>query len=70
MTTHRVFCAGDIVAHAGDMGQEMFFLERGTVEVLSADRSTVFATLNEGSFFGETSVRDIKTLPKFMFFSA
>ncbi|EED93131.1 cation channel, partial [Thalassiosira pseudonana CCMP1335] len=47
-----VFSSGDIVCHAGDMGQEMFFLSKGSVEVVSPDRTTCFATLVEGSFFG------------------
>ena len=37
---------------------EMFFLEHGKVDVLSADRSTCLAKLHEGSFFGETSVSE------------
>ncbi len=50
-----VFCAGDIVIHAGDIGSEMYFLERGTVRVISPDHKTVYATLSQrGSFFGET----------------
>lgn len=50
-----VFCAGDIIIHAGDMGSEMFFLERGTVRVMSPDHKTIYATLSQrGSFFGET----------------
>jgi CRP-like cAMP-binding protein len=52
-----IFCAGDIIAHPGDMGQEMFFLDKGVVEVVSPDKeATVFATLVEGSYFGETSL--------------
>lgn len=52
-----VFSVGDILAHEGDMGQEMFFLEKGSVEVLSGDGKTVFATLSDkGCFFGETSL--------------
>ena len=52
-----IFSVGDILAHEDDMGQEMFFLERGSVEVASGDGKTVFATLsNKGCFFGETSV--------------
>ena len=52
-----IFCPGDTIAHSGDMGQEMFFLERGKVIVVSSDtQSTVFATLGEGSYLGETSV--------------
>lgn len=61
-----VFSSGDIVCHAGDMGQEMFFLSKGSVEVVSPDRTTCFATLVEGSFFGETSVRvdcDLRVTP-------
>ena len=39
------------------MGQEMFFLQRGVVQVVSSDsNATVFATLFEGSYFGETSL--------------
>lgn len=52
-----IFSPLDVIAHPGDMGQEMFFLERGSVQVVSADsRQTVFATLLEGSYFGETSL--------------
>ena len=53
---HKIFSPGDLLAHADDLGQEMFFLEQGTVEVLSKDMTTVFATLTRGCFFGETSV--------------
>ena len=52
----RIFSANDILVHADDMGQEMFFLERGTVEVVSRDGKAIFATLMSGSFFGETSL--------------
>lgn len=52
-----VFSAGDTIAHPGDMGQEMFFLDHGVVQVVSPDaHQTVFATLVEGSYFGETSL--------------
>ncbi|KAL7552346.1 hypothetical protein ACHAWF_015584 [Thalassiosira exigua] len=52
----RQYCAGDIIVHAGDFGQSMFFLETGTVQVVPSDGSTVLATLAAGSFFGETSL--------------
>ena len=35
---------------------QMFFINRGTVEVVSEDGSVVFATMNEGKFFGEISL--------------
>lgn len=52
-----IFCAEDIIAYPGDMGQEMFFLQRGVAQVISPDdHATVFATLIDGSYFGETSL--------------
>lgn len=59
-----LYCSGDIIVHYGDMGHEMFFLERGTVEVLAENDYTVFATLTADNdcgtrmpvFFGETSL--------------
>ena len=51
-----MFSMGDVLIQFNDMGQEMFFLERGAVEVISGDGSTVFATLTKGSFFGETAL--------------
>jgi CRP-like cAMP-binding protein len=59
-----LFSAGDIIIHYGDMGAEMYFLERGTVDVVSGDGETVFATLaantesmgHRSAFFGETAL--------------
>eukprot|EP00592_Proboscia_alata_P010539 CAMPEP_0194364498 /NCGR_PEP_ID=MMETSP0174-20130528/12409_1 /TAXON_ID=216777 /ORGANISM="Proboscia alata, Strain PI-D3" /LENGTH=2019 /DNA_ID=CAMNT_0039138563 /DNA_START=856 /DNA_END=6918 /DNA_ORIENTATION=- len=51
-----VFSLGDVMVHDGEMGQEMFFLCKGEVQVISKDGKTVFATLSKGSFFGETSL--------------
>ena len=35
---------------------QMFFINRGTVEVVSEDGNVVFATMDEGKFFGEISL--------------
>ena len=35
---------------------QMFFINRGTVEVVSEDGEVVFATMNDGKFFGEISL--------------
>ncbi len=62
-----LFSKSDIIVHQGDMGQEMFFLEKGSVQIVSSDGKTVFATLGanpenatsenrESAFFGETSL--------------
>lgn len=34
----------------------MFFINRGTVEVVSENGEVVFAVMNEGKFFGEISL--------------
>lgn len=51
-----IFTPGDYVVRVGDIGEEMYFISRGTVEVLSADEQTVYATLDAGKFFGEISL--------------
>jgi voltage-gated potassium channel len=46
----------DYVFRAGDEGEEMYFIRRGIVDVLSADGSKTFATLGDGAFFGEVAL--------------
>ena len=50
------FSPGEIICNAGDFGQSMYFLEKGTVQVVVVGGSTVLATLCGGSFFGETAL--------------
>ena len=50
------FGLGDEIVTAGDLGWDMFFLVKGSVEVVSPDGKTVFATLAEGAFFGEAAL--------------
>ncbi len=51
-----VFLPGDIIVRKGETGREMYFISRGTVDVVSGDMSTVYATLTEGQFFGEIAL--------------
>jgi hypothetical protein len=51
-----VYLPGDFVFRSGDQGHEMFFIGRGTVEILGKDEQTVQATLNDGQFFGEVAL--------------
>ncbi|MBL8032715.1 MAG: ion transporter [Leptospiraceae bacterium] len=77
-----LYTPGDYIFRKGDMGDQMYFISRGRVEIVSEDGKTVFATLSDGSFFGEiallfssertASVRaadycDLYTLDKFTF---
>ncbi|HRP67972.1 MAG TPA: ion transporter [Turneriella sp.] len=77
-----LYTPGDYICRKGEMGDEMYFISRGRVEIVSEDGATVYATLSDGSFFGEiallfssertASVRaadycDVYTLDKFTF---
>jgi CRP-like cAMP-binding protein len=77
-----LYTPGDYIFRKGEMGDQMYFISRGKVEIVSEDGNTVFATLSDGSFFGEiailfssertASVRaadycDLYTLDKFTF---
>jgi hypothetical protein len=52
----NVFSPGDIIVRRGELGEEMFFINRGIVEVISEDGQDVYATLTEGQFFGEIAL--------------
>ena len=52
----RQFVPGEILVHEGDVGDEMYFLTRGQVEVLRGDPPQRLTILREGSFFGELAV--------------
>ncbi len=54
--TPVVFCPGDSVVTVGEVGFDMYFISKGRVDVVSADESTVYATLNAGDFFGEIAL--------------
>jgi voltage-gated potassium channel len=51
-----VYLPGDYIFRAGDQGKEMFFIGRGTVEILGKDEESVQATLGDGQFFGEVAL--------------
>ncbi len=51
-----VYTPGDYIVTAGELGFDMFFISKGSVDVVSADGSTVYATLSGGQFFGEIAL--------------
>jgi Ion transport protein/Cyclic nucleotide-binding domain len=51
-----VFTPEDYVVIKGEIGYEMYFISRGSVDVVSEDESVVYATLGSGSFFGEIAL--------------
>ncbi len=55
-----VFTPGDFILRAGDVGRHIYFISRGTVEVIAPDGRTVFRTLSDGDFFGEQALLHTK----------
>ncbi|MCF6334511.1 MAG: ion transporter [Spirochaetales bacterium] len=51
-----VYTPGDYIVTAGELGFDMFFISRGSVDVVSADGTTVYTTLTGGQFFGEIAL--------------
>lgn len=61
-TERRTFAPGETIIRAGDAGESMFIVNRGSVKIQIPDvadsngNTTVLATLNEGRFFGEMAL--------------
>ncbi|KAJ3235732.1 anaphase-promoting complex subunit Hcn1 [Chytriomyces hyalinus] len=52
----RSFCPGDVIIQEGEQAKCVFFIFRGSVEVVSADGELVLSVLEVGSYFGEIAV--------------
>jgi CRP-like cAMP-binding protein len=64
MSVVEKYADGEIIVREGEMGREMYVIQRGSVEVVKtlAGRSVVLATLGRGSFFGEMSL--LESMPR------
>ncbi len=51
-----VFTPGDYIFREGEIGDSMYFISRGRVEVVSKDGNNIYATLSDGNFFGEIAL--------------
>ncbi len=51
-----IYTPGDPICTFGEVGDKMYFINKGFVEVVSKDGKEVYATLKDGDFFGEIAL--------------
>uniref|UniRef100_A0A0N4Z4S1 Cyclic nucleotide-binding domain-containing protein n=1 Tax=Parastrongyloides trichosuri TaxID=131310 RepID=A0A0N4Z4S1_PARTI len=55
----RIFSPQDYVCKKGDVGNEMYIIASGNLDVVSEDGSKIFVTLQKGAVFGELALLNI-----------
>ncbi|XP_070173803.1 cyclic nucleotide-gated channel beta-1-like [Littorina saxatilis] len=56
-----LFSPGDYICRNGEVGKEMYIVNRGRLHVVADNGKTVLATLKPGSYFGEISILNMGT---------
>ncbi|XP_068986860.1 cyclic nucleotide-gated channel alpha-3-like isoform X9 [Bombus flavifrons] len=59
-----LFSPGDYICRKGEVGKEMYIVNRGRLQVVADNGKTVLATLKAGSYFGEISILNMRTAGK------
>ncbi|XP_055688768.1 potassium/sodium hyperpolarization-activated cyclic nucleotide-gated channel 3 isoform X2 [Lutzomyia longipalpis] len=56
-----LFSPGDYICRKGEVGKEMYIVNRGRLQVVADNGKTVMASLKAGSYFGEISILNMGT---------
>ncbi|KAG5670425.1 hypothetical protein PVAND_000691 [Polypedilum vanderplanki] len=56
-----LFSPGDFICRKGEVGKEMYIVNRGRLQVVGDNGKTVMASLKAGSYFGEISILNMGT---------
>ncbi|KAL7025136.1 hypothetical protein ACKWTF_013359 [Chironomus riparius] len=56
-----LFSPGDYICRKGEVGKEMYIVNRGRLQVVGDNGKTVMASLKAGSYFGEISILNMGT---------
>ncbi len=51
-----MFTPGDIIFREGEIGHNMYFISKGSVEIIHEHTGKVFATISQGGYFGEIAL--------------
>lgn len=62
ITTNESVCFSDTIP--GEVGKEMYIVNRGRLQVVGDNGKTVMASLKAGSYFGEISILNMGTAGK------
>eukprot|EP00002_Diphylleia_rotans_P008053 TRINITY_DN1774_c0_g1_i9.p1 TRINITY_DN1774_c0_g1~~TRINITY_DN1774_c0_g1_i9.p1 ORF type:complete len:515 (-),score=83.07 TRINITY_DN1774_c0_g1_i9:276-1820(-) len=50
------YSSGEYIFRQGEHGSEMYFINRGSVQIIAPDGRTIVATLSDGAYFGEIAL--------------
>ena len=56
----EVFQPGDIIIREGTIGNKMYFIQEGVVDIIKSNNE-VLTTLSDGSYFGGNSLKEINS---------
>jgi voltage-gated potassium channel len=52
----QIYAPGSMLVRAGEIGDGIYFISRGELEILSADQAKCYGQLSDGEYFGELSL--------------